>query len=525
MAHPFEEFLKDFIPKYEEKSKQLNQALWILEITGLQDAANLRASLSTELKMLFNNKEIFEKIQEWEKTLPTDPLLKRQLMILKRAFQESMMPAEILKKISLKEAEIAQAYACFRPLLDGKSMSENEIREILKKENNPEKRKKAFEASKEIGEKLAPLIKELVQLRNQGAKAIGFSDYFQLQLYLQEVDSDWLFKTLDDLFSKSDQAHQKMMSSLEEQLAKRFGVSKEELGPWAWSEPFSQEDPQAAHILDDLVKDVDILKSSQDFFQKMGFDVSDILKRSDLYEKEGKNQHAFCINIDRYQDVRTLNNIRPSIQWLETILHELGHAVYELGFSKDLPWLLRAPPHMIPTEAMALICGRQAYLSQFLNDVVQNSDELIQKAEESLKRRQLIFSRWVLVMTYFEKEMYRDPHQDLNQLWWDLVKKYQKISPPKGRESKNDWAAKYHVGLAPVYYFSYLLGEMFASSLQEKIKEKTSKKMLHQKKAGEFLKEQLFHQGAQLSWDQLIEHSIGESLSCDAWVNEFANNS
>ena len=34
---------------------------------------------------------------------------------------------------------------------------------------------------------------------------------------------------------------------------------------------------------------------------------------------------------------------------------------YELGFDETLPWLLREPPHMITTEAMALIAGRQAY--------------------------------------------------------------------------------------------------------------------------------------------------------------------
>ena len=93
----------------------------------------------------------------------------------------------------------------------------------------------------------------------------------------------------------------------------------------------------------------------------MGVDVQPILKRSDMYERPGKNQHAFCIHIDREGDVRTLNNVKESIKWLETVLHELGHAIYELGFDENLPWLLREPPHMIPTEAMALIAGRQAY--------------------------------------------------------------------------------------------------------------------------------------------------------------------
>ena len=73
---------------------------------------------------------------------------------------------------------------------------------------------------------------------------------------------------------------------------------------------------------------------------------------------------------------------------------------------------------MITTEAMALLAGRQAYLSEPLVHLVGASPKkkiLQEKAEKSLARRQLIFSRWVLVMTAFESELYRNPDQNLPQ--------------------------------------------------------------------------------------------------------------
>jgi peptidyl-dipeptidase A len=257
----------------------------------------------------------------------------------------------------------------------------------------------------------------------------------------------------------------------------------------------------------------------------MGLDVQPIIQRSDMYERPGKNQHAFCINIDRVNDVRTLNNVQGTIKWMETVLHELGHAVYDLGFDQTLPWLLREPPHTMPTEAMALMAGRQAYRYEALRQLVghpEQKEPLLKKADSSLQRRQLIFSRWVLVMTSFESELYRNPDQDLNNLWWSAVEKYQKIHRPEGREGKNDWAAKYHIGLAPVYYFSYLLGEMFASVIEEALIRQTGSVNLSSEKAGAFLQQKLFYPGNRMSWSQLVEHVSGQPLSPDAWIAQFA---
>ncbi|MBU6384093.1 MAG: M2 family metallopeptidase [Verrucomicrobia bacterium] len=516
----FEEFLKDFVPQVARKTTQLNKAYWILETTGSSDAADLKAELDTELRFLFHDAKVYQQLLAWAKE-PHEALAKRQLDVLIRAFKQNQVPKNLLEEMSQKEALLGQSYANFRPEMDGRKWSENEIREILKNENDPKKRQQAWEASKQIGDRLAPQILALVRLRNQAAQTLGYRDYFQMQLDLQEVDAKWLLKTLDDLAQKSDAAYTQVLKKIEAEQAKRFHT--QELGPWAWSDPFGQEDPLDARELDELTQDVDIPRVSESFYQKMGIDVKPILAKSDMFERPGKNQHAFCMHLDRCGDVRTLNNVTPSIRWLETVLHELGHAIYELGLNQQLPWLLREPPHMIPTEAMALIAGRQAYRSSALAELIGPQKEALRKkADESLRRRQLIFSRWVLVMTAFESELYRDPSQDLNRLWWQLVAKYQKITPPKNREKKCDWAAKYHIGLAPVYYFSYLLGEMFASAIQEALVKETGSTSLATPQAGRFLNQKLFDPGNRMPWNELVRHVTGALLTPDAWVKEFA---
>lgn len=523
VSQSFKNFLDHFVPILEKKTLQAHKACWILETTGSQDAADLQSDFNAEIRILQSDPEKYQKLLSWEGKIQ-DPILKRQLNILIRAFLQNQVAPKLLKELSQKESQMSCSYASFRPELNGKKISENEIRDILKKEKNVEARKKGWEASKQIGIFLAPQILELVKLRNTMAKSLGYPDFFQMQLSLQEVDKDWLLQTLDDLAQKSDSAYTQLISEIEKRQSSFFGVPTSALGPWSWSDPFCQEDPLDSEALDELVEGVDIVAVSTSFYDRMGIDVRPILKRSDMFERPQKNQHAFCLNVDRKGDVRTLNNIKSSLKWLETALHEYGHAIYDICNDPHLPWLLREPPHMITTEAMALLAGRQAYQASSLPLLVGRSpkkESLFQISDESLRRRQLIFSRWVLVMTAFESALYQDPNQNLNRLWWECVEKYQKIKAPPIRKNAQDWAAKYHIGLAPVYYFSYLLGEMFASAIQETLKEKFGSPEIATPEAGSFLQEKLFKPGNRMRWDELIQHVTGHPLSPNAWVSHF----
>ena len=508
----FSQFLDAFVPEFARKSTQMGRASWLLETTGANDAAELRAELDAEVRRMFSSRETAEKLEAWDRDPSIiDPLLKRQLNVLIRAFKQNLIAPERLEELARKEAQLSSSYAAFRAQCEGRSWSENEIKDLLRQEKDVHRRREVWNASKQVGVELAPQILALVKLRNQAARDLGYSDYFQMQLELQEVDGAWLERFFEQLSKDSERAYERVLAEL-----KAGGIT---LDPWSWSDPFCQEDPLNVQELDQLVASTDMVAASLRFYKQMGFDVKPILDRSDLYERPNKSQHAFCMNVDRASDVRTLNNLRPTIRWLDTLLHELGHAVYELGYDPSLPWLLREPPHMITTEAMALIAGRQAYRAESLKLLLEGTPDpkLLEKAEHSQRRRQLIFSRWVFVMTHFERELYRDPLQDLNKLWWDCVARYQKITPPPRPKGAADWAAKYHIGLAPVYYFSYLLGELFASTMRQSVSAPFASPEM-----GSFLQKRVFAPGDRMSWFELIKYATAAPLSSKAWLEEYS---
>ncbi len=79
-----------------------------------------------------------------------------------------------------------------------------------------------------------------------------------------------------------------------------------------------------------------------------------------------------------------------------------------------------------------------------------------------------MFSRWCQVVFRFEMALYDNPEQDLNRVWWDLVEKYQEVKRPEGR-NEPDYASKIHIATNPVYYQSYMLGQLFASQVHHAI--------------------------------------------------------
>jgi peptidyl-dipeptidase A len=146
-------------------------------------------------------------------------------------------------------------------------------------------------------------------------------------------------------------------------------------------------------------------------------------------------------------------------------------------------------------------------------------------AEDSfreLRLRMLVFSRWAQVMYRFEKSMYENPEQDLNQLWWATVEKYQFLKKPEGRNMP-DWATKIHVALYPCYYHNYLLGELLASQLYSYMATNISKNqsLVDEKAVGDYLREKIFMPGARYEWNEMIEKATGEKLTAKYYAKQF----
>jgi peptidyl-dipeptidase A len=112
--------------------------------------------------------------------------------------------------------------------------------------------------------------------------------------------------------------------------------------------------------------------------------------------------------------------------------------------------------------------------------------------------------------------MYADPGRDLVGAWWDLVESLQGLRRPEGRTAP-DWASKIHLAVAPVYYQSYLLGELLASQLDQAVREGAGG-FVGRPAAGAFLAERVFAPGATQPWRELVASATGSPLGPAAFL-------
>jgi peptidyl-dipeptidase A len=459
-----------------------------------------------------------------------NPLALRQATLLNNAFRENRISPELIAQMTELEVGIQSDFVNFRASVNGESVAENDLRVLLRESDDAALRKTAWQASKQVGAQVAEKVRTLARLRNTAAQEAGFSNYYTMRLELDELDEVELFSLLDQLKTGLDPAWNLYKNGLDAKLAARFNIPAAELRPWHYADPFFQEGQPSELKLDPYFADKDLVTLTRDYFSAIGLEIDDILARSDLYERAGKEQHAFCTHIDRAGDVRVLCNVRPDAYWADTMLHEFGHAVYDKYIDASLPFLLRSPAHTLTTEAIALMSGNlikeQAWLARYAGVPQAEAQQLSSALIESSRTQQLIFARWVFVMCHFERALYMNPDRDLNALWWDMVERYQSVRRPD-QPSGFEWAAKIHLGIAPVYYHNYLMGAMMAAQLRDyllkHIASGSEDAYVSDPRVGQFLIDRAFKPGAVRDWRGWLRHATGQDLSAEAYIAKLSS--
>jgi peptidyl-dipeptidase A len=529
-------FIDDYTAKMRPLETTANKAWWDANITGKDEDFKRKEEAQNKIDAVLSDKDAFKTVKALKESKDIDdPVMKRAIDIIYLAYLEKQLDPKLLKQMTALSNAVEKKFSTYRAKVADKEMTDAEVRKVLKTSGLCEKRQAVWEASKAVGKVVEKELLELVKLRNQAAVKLGFKNYHDLQLYLNEQNGADLIALFDKLDELTREPFKKAKAEIDVVLARNCNIKVDELMPWHYHDPFFQEVPGVFKAdLDKIYSEVDIVKLCREFYKSIGLPIDLVIDRSnnDFAPKKGKNPHAFCTDITRDgNDVRVLANIVPNEYWMSTMLHEFGHSVYSsINIPAKLPYVLRMESHILTTEGVAMMFEKLSKRRSWLEKMGVKVDDpaaFDETATKMSRAQLLIFSRWCQVMLRFEKSMYENPDQDLNKLWWDMVERYQMLKRPKGR-NEPDYGSKIHIIVAPVYYHNYMMGEMFASQVHHAIAREVYDKAhpdtvvyAGNKKVGDFMRQRVFDPGRTMSWNDLTRHATGAPLSPDAFAQVF----
>ncbi|MEI6499277.1 MAG: M2 family metallopeptidase [bacterium] len=515
-----DEFEATFRPLYVGAGERQFEAL----TTGDEKKYAEAVEFEVKIQNLLSRKDKFIEAEEFNRLEDLDAIQERQVFEIYRAYLSHQADPELMRQISELDSEVSQDYSTFRVKKGDIELTDNDILEILENSNNSAEVEEIWNSSKEVGALVADKVVKLAKLRNQLAISLNFKNYWEMSLVLQDFEPMKLLQLFDDLDRLTAAIFAKIKHDLDEKIAEKFNLSISELAPSHFGRYFQQSPKIFDLDLDATYLDQDLTFLTDKYYKSIGLSIDKILAKSDLYEKKGKNQHAFCFGIDAPDDVRVLCNVKPNAMWMDTMLHEFGHGVYDHYLDKNMPWSLRSPAHIFTTEAIAMMFGTLSANPTWIERMLDKKLSAKEAEETALmtKYDKIIFSRFVQVMFRFEKDFYENPDQNLDDLWWKLVEKYQCLKRPIG-ERKGDWASKMHIASAPVYYHNYLLGELFAAQLRNYIKANISANasLSNDVKIGDYLKERVFAPGQKYVWGDFVKSATDKELTPKYFAEEF----
>ncbi len=521
-----------YLVKYKPLWLEAQTAWWEANTTGSDAAFDRKKAADNALVTLHADHGVFAQLKSFKDAdRISEPALRRELEVMYTTFKPGQADPDLQKQIVDIANDVEQTFNTHRSKVGDKSLTENEVREVLSKTGMSTEAEAAWKGYMQVGTKVESRLRKLVELRNKMARELGYKNYHAMRLDLQEIDEAAFFALFAELDELTREPFSRLKRDIDAAQAKRFSIPASDLHPWHFGDLFFQDAPDTQGVnLDQFFEGADLIALTKKYYAGFGLPCDGIVARSDLYERPGKSPHAFCNDMDREGDIRVLCNVKPNLYWADTLLHEIGHAVYDKYIRRDVPFLLRTASHSITTEGIAMMFGAMVKNKDWLINVreldASQADEMVHAAAAALRAEKVLFSRWTQVVVHFEHGMYTNPDQDLGKLWWGLKKRFQLLDPPE-TVNRPDYAAKVHILTYPVYYHSYLMGDLFAAQVHDYIArtvlntDPAETSFYGQRAAGVYLRDKVFGPGNLYSWNELTKRATGEPLTAKYFARRF----
>ncbi|HZX64509.1 MAG TPA: M2 family metallopeptidase, partial [Myxococcales bacterium] len=414
-----------------------------------------------------------------------------RMLYLLRTGSSLAAPADPARRLELTTlaARLEGLYGKGKYCKSGKCRDLEELSDVIGKSRDPKELLDAWTGWHAIAREMRPLYTRFVELANEGAREIGFSDTGAMWRAGYDMPPEQFPAEMDRLWAQVKPLYDDLHCYVRGRLQEKYGkdlvkddapIPAHLLGNmWAqeWTKiyPLVEPYPDAAQL--DVTSAMTrmgltpekMMAIGMGFFTSIGFpELPRTFWTRSLMQKPRDRDvvcHASAWDIDGGEDVRIKMCVKIEEEDLVTIHHELGHLYYNLAYAKQ-PFLFRAGAndgfHEAIGDAIALSVT-PGYLRKLRLIAQEPGDEhgLIDvQLKEALDK--VAFLPFGLLIDRWRWEVFsgKVTPDRYDSAWWELRRRYQGVAPPVERsEADFDPGAKYHVP-ANVPYSRYFLARI-----------------------------------------------------------------
>jgi peptidyl-dipeptidase A len=339
---------------------------------------------------------------------------------------------------------------------------------------------------------------KFVDLANEGARELGFSDLGAMWRSNYDMPPDEFSKEALRLWDQVEPLYGSLHCYVRDKLQQTYGeervpsdrpIPAHLLGNmWAqqWAEIYPLVEPYpgvldldvTAALEEQQYDAVRITQSAERFYVSLGFPQlpQTFWDRSMLTKPRDREVqcHASAWDMGAGEDVRIKQCIEPSQEELMTVYHELGHVYYYLMY-KDQPFLFRGGANDGFHEAVGdtvNLSMTPAYMHQIgLIGPIKPSHEATINQQMRVALDKIAFLPFGKLIDEWRWKVFSGEvtPENYNAAWWQLREQYQGVAAPVTRsETDFDPGAKYHIPANTPYtryFLSFILQFQFHKAL------------------------------------------------------------
>ena len=440
---------------------------------------------------------------------------------------------------------------------NGECLDLGHLSDVMAESRDPDALLEAWNGWREISPPMKDLYARQVELANEGAAELGFSDLGTMWRSAYDMPPEDFPAELDRLWGEVKPLYEALHCHVRAELGEQYGTDLvPQDGPipahllgnmWAqdWSNIYPLVAPPEetpSYDLTAILKErgfdaITMVEAGEAFFSSLGFEeLPETFWERSLFVKPEDREvvcHASAWDVDEKDDLRIKMCIKINAEDFKTIHHELGHNYYQRAYNKE-NYFYRSGAndgfHEAVGDTISLSITPE-YLQKIglLEELPDASGDLSLLMKRALEG--IAFLPFGLMVDQWRWQVFAGEAgpEGYNDLWWQLREKYQGVKAPNERPADAfDPGAKYHVpGNTPYtrYFLARVLQFQFHRSLCEIAGEKGP---IHRcsiygnKQAGERLNAML-EMGRSKPWPDELEVLTGQrEMDATAMLDYFA---